>query len=406
MGHASPLCSPEIVSNPYPVYAALAKTEPLHWCDGLDAWALLKHADCVAALNHPDLRAERMEAVLRVKFPGHDLPRDSIYHRFTKNIMMYADPPLHDSLRKSTHAGFSRAAHEHYDRVIERVASDLVAGIPDGTREIDAVPELAAKLPVHAAVRAFGLPTEDLDYVLPLVETILTYWSGPQAQPVPLDRVLGDLTDLHTYSLELVQGKRGKVLPDTVIARLAASEEIKTHATPEQTIHQLTLLIGALFAQTTPGSTSSGILAFATNPAQVERFLTDSACVDNTANEVVRYNASNQFTWRIAARSLEIGGVRIDEGQMIAPFLGAANRDPDVFERPDVFDLGRRNSAQHLSFGTGLHSCLGRQIASLELKWFFVALLRRFPKIRLAGEPVWNSNLEFRSLKSLPLHLG
>jgi 4-nitrotryptophan synthase len=406
MGHSSPLSNPDIVSNPYPVYAALAEHEPVHWCDGLNAWALLTHANCVAALNHADLRAERMESVLRVKFPGDELPPDSIYHRFTKNVMMYTDPPRHDSLRKSTHPGFTRAAHEHYSRVIEQVANDLVGSIPAGRNEIDAVAELAAKLPVNAAVRAFGLPEEDLEFVLPRVDTIMTYWSGPKSQPIPLDELLRCLNELHTYSLELVQGKRGKVLPDTVIARLAASQETNTDCTLEQTIHQLVLLLIALFAPTTPGSASSGILTFATNPGQIERFRSDAACVDNTANEVVRYNASNQFTWRVAARATEIGGVRIEEGQMVVPFLGAANRDAKVFERPDEFDLGRPNSAQHLSFGSGLHSCLGRQIASLEVKWFFVALFRRFPKIRLAGSPVWNSNLEFRSLKSLPLHVA
>lgn len=405
MAYASPLSNPQLIPNPYPVYAALAKKEPVHWCDGLQAWAVLRHADCHRALQDARLKAERMESILELKFPDQRLPPDSIYHRFTKNVMMYTDPPLHDSLRRSTQPAFTRAAHEHYSKVIQSVATDLVATIPNGRFEIDAVSELAAKLPVNAAVQAFGLPEEDLDFVLPCVATIMTYWSGPQAQPVALSKLLSCLTELHTYALELLEGKRGKVLPDTVIARLAAHQPNNSDCSIEQTIHQLVLLVIALFAPTTPGSASSGTLAFATHPAQIERFLGDAACVDNTANEVVRYNASNQFTWRVAAKAVEIASVQISEGQAVAPFLGAANRDPDVFEAPDEFRLDRKNSAQHLSFGSGLHSCLGRQIASLEIKWFFAALFRRFPRIRLAGEPLWNENLEFRSLKSLPLSL-
>lgn len=401
----SPLSDPKIVPNPYPTYSALAEKEPVHWCEGLKAWALFRHADCMSALSDDRLKAERMEAVLRTKFPGTELPADNIYHRFTRNIVMYTDPPLHDALRRSVQPAFTHAAHEHYNRVIERVAADLVASIPSSKREIDAIPELSSKLPVVAAVHAFGLPEEDLDFVLPTTREIQTYWSGPQTQPVPLDRLLAKVTELHEYALELVQGKRGKVLPDTVIARLAACQATNTDSTFDQTIHQLALLVLALFAPTTPGSASSGILAFATNPDQIERLRTERTCVDNAANEVFRYNASNQFTWRVAAEPLEIHGVRIEEGDLVAPFLGAANRDPTVFERPDKFDLSRPNSAKHLSFGTGIHSCLGRGIASLEIKWFFVALLERFPKMRLAGEPVWNENLEFRSLKSLPLSL-
>lgn len=406
MGNGSQLSDPDIVPNPYPVYAALAEKESIHWSEGLNAWAIMRHADCFNALNDERLKAERMESVLAVKFPGHDLPPDSIYHRFTKNVMMYTDPPVHDSLRRSTHPGFTHAAHEHYSKLIESVASDLVATIPNGKSEIDAISELTAKLPVNAAVRAFGVPEEDLEFVIPRVNDIMTYWSGPKAQPLALDHLLDRLTELHTYALELVQGQRGKVLPDTVIARLAASQDSNTDSTIEQTIHQLVLLLIALFAPTTPGSASSGILSFANNPDQIDRFLTDPACAANTANEVFRYNASNQFTWRVAATTFDINGAHIEEGQAVVPFLGSANRDPRVFDQPDKFDLNRRNSGQHLSFGAGVHSCLGRQIATLEISWFFASLFKRFPMIHLAGTPVWNSNLEFRSLQSLPLSLS
>ncbi|WP_049576768.1 4-nitrotryptophan synthase [Streptomyces sp. SBT349] len=405
MTHSSPLSNPSIVTDPYPAYADLAEKEPVHWCDGLSAWAVMKYADCAVALKDSRLKADRMEEVLSVKFSGQLLPPDNIYHRFTKNVMMYADPPRHTALRKSTQSAFTRVAHEYYSEVIERVASELVAGIPNGTREIDAVSDLVAKLPVQSAVHAFGVPEEDLEFIIPRVDTLMTYWSGPQDQPVELEKLLELLTDLHVYSLELLQGKRGRVVAETVIARLAAGQG-ETDVTLEQTLHQLVLLFIALFAPTASGSASSGMLAFATNPDQIQRFLTDPACADNAASEVVRYNASNQFTWRAAATELEIGGVKIEEGQSVVLFLGAANRDPEMFPRPNEFDLGRRNSGKHLSFGMGVHSCLGRQIATLQLKWFFTALFARFPMIRLAGEPSWNPNLEFRSLRSLPLSLG
>ncbi|EHR51368.1 cytochrome P450 [Saccharomonospora marina XMU15] len=406
MVNPSPLSMPAIVSNPYPVYADLAEREPVHWCESLGSWAILKYDDCVAALKDPRFKAERMEEILSGKFSGRKLPAESIYHRFTKNVMMYTDEPRHTVLRKSTQAGFTNEAHAFYSQAIERVAHDLVASVPDNVKEIDAVPGLAEKLPVNAAVHAFGVPEEDLDVVIPRVVNVMTYWSGPQEQPLELEQLLEDLADLHTYASELVAGKRGRVLPDTVIARLAADLADQTEVTPEQTVHQLVLLLVALFAPTTPGSVGSGMLAFATNPDQIARFLADSACVENTPNEVVRYNASNQFTWRVATTDVEMGGVRIKEGQRVALFLGAANRDPAVFEQPNKFDLDRSNSGKNLSFGFGPHACLGRQIASLEIKWFFVALFARFPTIRLAGEPEWNTNLEFRSLRSLPLSLG
>jgi 4-nitrotryptophan synthase len=402
----SPLSDPAIVPDPWPVYAELMKREPVHWCEGLDAWVVLRHRDCAALLKDSRLKAERMEEVLGAKFPNQPLLPDNIYHRFTKNTMMYTDRPLHDSLRRSTTAGFTREAHAHYSDVIRDIAEDLVGSLPSGTTEIDGVADLAAKLPVNAAVRAFGVPEEDLGFIVPRVDALMTYWSGPQAQPMSLDELLTHLSDLHVYCEELVAGDRGKVLPGTVIARLAESQATNVDCTPQQTIHQLVLLLIALFAPTTPGSASSGLLSFATNPAQVEHFRADPECARNAAHEVVRYNASNQFTWRVATEPVDVGGVRIERRQNVAVFLGAANRDPDVFERPQEFDLSRGNSGKHLSFGLGLHGCLGRQIAHLEIDWFFSALFDRFSRIELAGEPAWNSNLEFRSLRSLPLRMS
>ena len=347
-----------------------------------------------------------MNTVLDLKFPDHNLPPDSIYYRFTNNVMMYTDPPVHTALRNSTNGAFTREAFQHYDAVIKQVAYDLVATIPDSRQEIDAVEELALVLPVNAAVQAFGLPEEDLEFVLPRVDTIMTFWSGSQTQPVGIHELLEALDELHTYSIELVEGKRGKVTPDSVIERLAASVDPDGDVSLEQTIHQLVLLLIALFAPTTPGSASSGMLTFATNNDQIDRFRADAECRKNAANEVFRYNASNQFTWRLAKEPTEIGGVKIDEGQAVALFIGAANRDPSVFEQPNNFDLDRPNSGRHLTFGSGLHACLGREIASLEISWFLAALFERYSKISLAGEPVWNPNLEFRSLKQLPLALG
>lgn len=401
----SPLSDPSIVPDPYPVYAELAEREPVHWNEKLNAWAVMKYADCATGLKDPRFTADRGTEVLEAKFPGQPLPADNIFHRWTKNVVMYTDPPLHDALRRSVHAGFTRAAHEHYDKVLKKVAADLVASVPDSAVDIDVVPLLAAELPVRSAVHAFGVPEEDLGFLIPRVHTIMTYHSGPKDQPLSQEPILTSLTDLHTYSRELLAGKRGKVLPDTVLARLAGAQDSLTETTPEQTVHQLALVFIALFAPTTPGSLSSGTLAFARNPHQIERFLTSQACVDNTANEVVRYNASNQFTWRVAAADIELGGVTIKERDTIALFLGSANRDPDMFERPDDFDLDRRNSGRHLSFGAGVHACLAAQLISLQLKWYFVSLLNRFPGIRPAGEPLWNENLEFRSLRSLPLSL-
>lgn len=132
MHDASVLADPSIVPDPYPFYARLAEKGPVHWSEKLNAWAIVTHADCVNVLRDPALKAQRMGAVLSAKFPSRSLPPSNIYHRFTNNVMMYTDDPVHDSLRRSTTAGFTQAAHQHYSNVIEQVARNLVATVPDG----------------------------------------------------------------------------------------------------------------------------------------------------------------------------------------------------------------------------------------------------------------------------------
>ena len=402
----SVLGDPAIIPNPYPTYAALRGSCAVHWIPELDAWGAFSYDTCMRTLRDPRFLAERMDAVQQSKFPREALDDDHIYRRFTKNTMMYSDGAVHSALRNSTQAAFNSGCHAYYAEVINRVAEQLVAEIPSDAHELDAVSDLTSHMPVRAAVQPFGVPEEDLGFVLPRVDTVMTFFSGPKDQPVTFEGVTTALTELHTYALELVQGRRGRVVPGTVIARLAASASDDASTTLQQTIHQLVLLLIALFAPTTPGSLSSGLLAFLQNRDQIAEHQAREETRSNTADEVFRYNASNQFTWRLAGEDVELDGRNILKGQLIVAFLGAANRDPVKFSDPDRFLVSRRNSGEHLSLGFGVHACLGRRIAMYEINCFFAALFRRFPNIRLAGEPVWNSNLEFRSLRSLPIRLS
>ena len=406
MNSVSALADPFIIPNPYPTYAALRGSCSVHWITELNAWGAFSYETCMRTLRDQRFLANRMDEVLQSKFPREALKDDHIYCRFTKNTMMYSDGAVHTALRNSTRAAFNSECHVHYAEVIKRVAEELVAEIPSGTQELDAVSNLTSHMPVRAAVQPFGVPKEDLGFILPRVEMIISFFPGPKDQPTSFAEVTTALEELHTYALELVQGRRGEVPSGTVIARLVESQPEQTETTLQQTIHQLVLLLIALFAPTTPGSLSSGLLAFLKDRDQIAVHKREEAARLNTADEIFRYNASNQFTWRVAQEDVELDGRPVLKGHLVVAFLGAANRDPLKFVDPDRFLISRQNSGEHLSLGAGAHACLGRRIATYEINCFFDALFRRFPNIALAGEPVWNSNLEFRALRSLPVSLG
>jgi 4-nitrotryptophan synthase len=231
----------------------------------------------------------------------------------------------------------------------------------------------------------------------------MSFWSGPRSQPVPLARLLDELDELHDYARDLISGGRGAVPSETAIGRLLANQP---SVPVEQVVHQVVLTLIALFAPTTPGSISSGLLSFARNPEQIRKFLENPGYSDGAADEIFRYNPSNQFTWRVATQATQVGDVHVEAGDVVVLFLGSANHDAAVFDRPHEFLIDRPNSGEHLTFGVGMHSCLGRRIAHCQVKWLITALFRQFSTIELTGQHVWNANLEFRSLRSLPIRFS
>ena len=145
MGIPSPLSNLEIVPNPYPVYAELAENAPVHWCEGLNAWAVMTYEDCANALKDPRFKAERMEEVLSGKFDGRTLSPDNIYHRFTKNVMMYTDEPAHTALRKlmkvTTRRYQTAKAAPRCERALPRpVSRPPPAALPAGPAPVSFLP--------------------------------------------------------------------------------------------------------------------------------------------------------------------------------------------------------------------------------------------------------------------------
>jgi 4-nitrotryptophan synthase len=393
-----------IVPDPYPFYERLRTHRPVAWWDSTAAWAVTRYRDCKAILSDDEtFQADRMASILNVKFPGKQLPPDNIYFQFVRNTVMWTDPPLHSVLRRSVRPAFSGSAHACYERLMNRAVDELMRDI-EGQTEIDAASAIADRLPHAVGVHVFGVPREDLEYVLARTDVVNRFFTGPNPPPVTLDQILDSLTELHTYGLELLQGKRGRVSEGTIIWNCAEASRT-AECTPAQMLHQLVLVLVAAFARTTPGMLGHGLLLFAQNPDQVERVLANPDLEGAAVDEILRLHPSNQYTYRLVKKDVELSEMPLKAGQVVIPFLAAANRDPDVFPDPNAFDVGRANCRAHLTFGLGTHLCYGATVVRQEGKAFFGDFLRRYPKLKLAGKPSWNTSLEFRTLKSLPLRL-
>jgi 4-nitrotryptophan synthase len=390
---ASDLCNVDLVAFPFDMYAYLREKSPILWSEEMGGWAVLSHGLCEEVLNDPRCSANRMGPILDLKFGGHGLKKGSTYDEFVSSIMMYVDGDLHDRLRRSMYDAFTAEATRHYYRVMDRLAADRVRSIVPG-EEFDVIEKVARELPAQVAMHVFGLPAQDRSFVVERVDKLMTFWSGAEGQPIPIGELLQYLQELRTYVEGVLEGSR-EIEPDTVLAYLLASESLVKYASPNEIVHQLVLVLMALFAPTTPGTLASGVLAFAKHPDQIPVFSEYP-----NADEIFRFNASNVYTPRFVLEDMMLGEVRIEAGQVVYAYLAAANWDPGIFPEPRAFNLKRQNSSRHLSLGFGPHSCLAAPIVRHEVRCFFNELLKDCGEIEIVGTPEWRG-LEFRRLVSL-----
>jgi cytochrome P450 len=165
------------------------------------------------------------------------------------------------------------------------------------------------------------------------------------------------------------------------------------------------LLLGAGFITTTHVF-GKAVVTLVRHPDQLDRLQANPEGWPNAVEEMLRYDTAIQWGARVATETLDIEDHTVYAGQAILLLLGGANRDPALFERPDEFDTTRVNAREHVSFGTGIHVCLGAALARMELHIGLQSLFERFPQLTLAGEPTMNASMALHGLKHLPVHLG
>ena len=189
---------------------------------------------------------------------------------------------------------------------------------------------------------------------------------------------------------------------DDLTSQLVQAEEEGSKLSNEELTANIILLFGAGH-ETTVNLIGNGLLALARNPDQLRLLQSDPSLMANAVEEFLRYNSSVQLTGRVALEDVEVGGTQVAKGESVLCLLGAANRDPAVYPDPDRLDITRPN-IRPLSFGGGIHFCLGAQLARIEAEVAIATLLRRFPTLRLddAEHPDWRPTFVLHGLKSLP----
>ncbi|MET7395137.1 cytochrome P450 [Dactylosporangium sp. NPDC005572] len=390
------------VQCPYPHYAALRANDPAHRLAGEDVYLVTRHADCEAVLAQPEVFSSKAGPGLRQRelMSTAKAPLDAGYR--VVRTLLTNDPPSHTRYRKLVAKAFTARRIAGLEPKIRTVVDDLVDALPAEGR-VDLVRDLAQPLPLIVIADFLGVPRSDLD--------VFQKWSDDAAE------VLGgtlteqrsrechqSLQELLGYFDERIAERRLQPSDDFLglLLEARAADERPLQTEEMLAISYVTLVAGN---ETTVNLLSSLLLLLLRHPDQLARIRTDRSLIPAAVEEALRLEAPVQGSVRLATRDTEVAGTPVPKGSRLLVVAGAANRDPAVFTEPDRFDLDRGNSRSHLSFGKGIHFCLGAALSRLEATVALEHLLDRVERIELdpAFQPRYADNAVLRSLLSLPV---
>ncbi len=310
--------------------------------------------------------------------------------------MLDMDPPDHTRLRSLVSKAFTPHAIERLRPRIEHVADDLLNAAATRGR-FDLMASLAYPLPVTVIAEMLGVPSSDM--------TRFEGWSNDIAlnvEPILDDEEVGRVRraaeELTEYFEAIIRLRRSDPKDDMISSLLAAEEESQKLSHDE--LMQTLMLLLVAGNETTRNLIGNGMLALMSNPYQLQLLRDDPSLVESAVRELLRYDPPVQLDGRRVSVDVQLGGRRLQAGQFLVAVIGAANRDPEVFKKPDTLDI-RRTGTSHLSFGRGIHYCLGAPLAEMEGRIAFRAILRKFPSLRMVSEPVRRTQTVLRGLKEL-----
>ena len=372
--------SASLRENPYEKYKEIRSKDPIHRLRLVNAWLLTGYNE--------------IDTVLRDHKRFTNSQRGFAFTEL--RTLLHTDPPKHTRLRALILKAFTPKAIAKLEDGIQSTVNQLLDLIADKKR-IDVVADIAYPLPVIVIAEMLGVPPEDRDR--------FKVWSDDLALSVEpilvrthVDRIKKSWDEIFEY-FEGIIVKREADPQNDLISSLIEAEDDGSKLNREELLLTLLLLLVA-GNETTRNMIGNGMLALLRHPDQMELLRSKPDLMESAVTEFLRYDSPVQLDGRYIMEDAEIGGKRVRAGQQLLCALGAANRDPEVYTDPDKLDI-TRNEAKHLSFGRGIHHCLGSSLAMLEGRIVFSALLERYSSMELACEPEFRDRVVLRGVKEL-----
>lgn len=387
---------PGFIADPYPYYHRLREAAPVYKTPQ-GFWLITRYDDVALALRDRRFGKDFVGNMTR-RYGENRLSEPAVAS--LSRTMLVLDPPDHTRLRGLVNQAFTaRRVSDMRGRIRQLVDEQIDRVIDKG--EMDVMRDLAHRLPVIVICDMLGIPEAHRGPFLAASNV-----NGRILEPVPMSREEMDQANTNTqmaaiYFRQLCDLRRREPGDDLTTA-LVRAEEAGDKLSPEELESNIGLLFGAGH-ETTTNLIGNGLLALHRNPDQWERLKADPSLIPNAVEELLRYDSSVQLSGRVTNAEVQLSGVTIPAQESVITLLGAANRDPAQYPDPDRLDVGRQQ-IRPLSFGGGIHHCLGAQLARLEAELVFTALIERLPNLTLPerDRPARRHSFTLRGLSRLP----
>ncbi|MEU3616498.1 cytochrome P450 [Streptomyces sp. NPDC006872] len=389
---------------PLPEFAELRVAEPVRWIpqsgnvagfEDEGYWAVTRHADVKYVSTHPEIFSSYLNTAI-IRFNEH-IERASIDAQ--RLIMLNMDPPEHTRVRQIVQRGFTPRAIRGLEERLRERATAIVAGALAQGGSFDFVTSVASELPLQAIAELIGVPQEDRSKIFDWSNRMIAYDDPEFAVTAEVGQQ--SAAEILAYAMNMAAERKQCPAHDIVSTLVAAENEGNLNS---DEFGFFVLMLAVAGNETTRNATTHGMHAFLTHPEQWELYKDQRP--GTAAEEIVRWATPVTAFQRTATQDTELGGKLIRKGDRVGIFYASANRDPEVFDHPDSFDV-TRDPNPHLGFGGGgPHFCLGKSLAVLEINLIFNAIADAMPGLRLVEDPRRLRSAWINGVKELKVSAG
>ena len=393
---------PNILANPYPYFSSLRKEDPIHWNAKLKSWIITRYDDVRSILSSDNITVDRLNTFYS-KLPSDEA---KLLEEIVKYLNLWAafrNPPDHTRMRKIMMVAFTRKSINEMQPKINAITDATLSKLKN-MREIDLVNHYASPIPALTIMHLLGVPIEMLDEFKSWSDDMSKFIGGARNDKHKYEKASRGCRKMVSFFREIIEERRANPSEGFLMDLINASVESDKFSDDELIATCMLILFAG--HETTTNLISNGILTLIKNPSELSKLLKNPDLLDLTIEEIMRYDGPTNSLVRNVEKEHELHNKTLKKGDRVFAMVSSANRDENIFDKPDVFKIDRSPN-RHLTFGYGPHLCIGAALAREEGRIAILNFFKQFPTTRLKAENSfeWIDAMVPRGLKKLDVNL-